>query len=276
MLNRVSKSLPSLSLAEQRVAKWVLDNPHQVISSTLADIACATKVSEPTVVRFCRSVGSNGYRDFKVRLAQHLAATDHMVHADVSADDDATRIITKVIGRSVQELIHVQQRLNPTTLEAVADALLRARRLDFYGVGASGFVVSDAQNKFFRLGVPCCAYSDTPTILQAAAIADENYAVIVVSKTGDSSAIIKAATIARKNGATVIAVTSPLSPLAAAADLTLLIDVDEDTGTYTPMSSRLAQLAVLDVVQVAFALRLGDSGMAKLERSKNVLQNHRH
>lgn len=272
MLARIRQNLQSLSAAERRVADWVLGNPHRVVALPLARIAAAVAVSEPTVVRFCRSVGSKGFSDFKVRVAQDLASTELLVHADVRPGDDANDILTKVMGRSIRELSSVRRSLDAGRIEKAVDALRAARRIDFYGVGASGFVVADAQNKFFRLGVPCTAYSDAPTMQQASAVADEHAAVVAVSKTGSSAPVVQACRRAASNGAAVIAITSPLSPLAEAAHTAILLDVREDIGVFTPMSSRLAQLAVLDVIQVALALALGARGTDMLQRSKEALQ----
>ena len=272
MLARIRQNLRSLSAAERRVADWVLKNPHRVVALPLARIAAAVSVSEPTVVRFCRSVGSKGFSDFKVRIAQDLATAETLVHADVRPGDDANNILTKVMGGSIRELSSVRRSLDAGRIEEAVEALSRAQRIEFYGVGASGIVVADAQNKFFRLGVPCTAYSDAPTMQQAAAVIDDRAAVVAVSKTGTSAPVILACQRAAANGAAVIAITAPLSPLAAAAHTSILLDVREDAGVYTPMSSRLAQLAVLDVMQVAFALALGAYGIDMLQRSKEALQ----
>lgn len=271
MLHRIEQNRHSLSAAEGRVADWVLANPQRVVALPLAKIASAAGVSEPTVVRFCRSVGGKGFSDFKVRVAQDLASNAGLVHADVRDGDDATDILAKVMGSSIRELSSLQRNLDVRRIERAVAALVAADCIDFYGVGASGIVVEDAQNKFFRLGTPCIAYRDAPTLLQAAAIADEHHAVIAVSKTGDSLPVVEACLRAGRNGAKVIAVTSPMSPLAAAADIAVLLDVREDTNVYTPMSSRLAQLAVLDVIQVAFAMQLGAPGAEKLQRAKAAL-----
>lgn len=272
MLARIEQNLNSLTTAERRVATWVLGNPHQVVALPLARIAAAAGVSEPSVVRFCRSVGSKGFSDFKVRVAQDLASGGTPVRADVRPGDDANDILTKVMDDSIRELSSVRHSLDVARIEEAVAVLARSQRIDFYGVGASGIVVADAQNKFFRLGVSCTAYSDAPTMQQAAAVADERVAVIAVSKTGDSEPVIRACRRAAFNGAGVIAITSPLSPLAAAVHTAILLDVREDRGIYTPMSSRLAQLAVLDVIQVAFALTLGARGIDMLQRSKEALQ----
>jgi len=272
MLSRIETNRHALSAAERRVADWVLANPQRVVASPLTKIAAAVGVSEPTVVRFCRSVGGKGFSDFKVRVAQDLASNVGLVHADVRHGDDVTDILAKVMGSSIRELSALQRNLDPGCIERAVAVLAAAERIDFFGIGASGIVVDDAQNKFFRLGVPCATYRDAPTMLQAAAIADATHAVIAVSKTGASGPVVEACRQAGRNGAGVIAITSPLSPLAAAAGLVILLDVREDTSVYTPMSSRLAQLAVLDVLQVAFALALGARGIDMLQRSKAALQ----
>jgi RpiR family carbohydrate utilization transcriptional regulator len=271
MLDRIEHNRQSLSAAERRVADWVLVNPHRVVVLPLVKIAAAVGVSEPTVVRFCRTVGSKGFSDFKVRIAQDLASGAATVHADVRPGDDINDIVAKVMGGSIRELSSVQRSIDAGSIEQAVAALVAAERIAFFGVGASGIVVQDAFNKFFRLGTPCAAYCDAPTLLQAAAIADERHAVMAVSKTGDSLPVVEACLRAARNGARVIAVTSPMSPLAAAAHTAILLDVREDTNVYTPMSSRLAQLAVLDVIQVAYAMQLGARGMDKLRRAKAAL-----
>lgn len=274
MLNRIAQNRHALSTAERRVADWVLANPQRVVALPLARIAAAAGVSEPTVVRFCRSVGRKGFSDLKVRVAQDLASNAGLIHADVRDGDDATDILAKVMGSSIREMSSVQRNLDPRRVEQAVAVLSAADCIDFYGIGASGIVAEDAQNKFFRLGTPCVVYRDAPTLLQAAAIADERHAVVAVSKTGDSLPVVEACLQAGRNGARVIAVTSPMSPLAAAAEIAILLDVREDTNVYTPMSSRLAQLAVLDVIQVAYALALGPRGIDMLQRSKAALQDY--
>lgn len=274
MLQRIEQIQDRLSTAERRVGDWVLRHPDQVASRTLAEIAEAANVSEPTIVRFCRSIGASGFRDFKMRLVQHLAANEHVVHADVSPDDKAEEIIAKVIGRSVKELVGVQRHLNAQRVESVIDALANSSRIEFYGIGASGYVAHDAQNKFFRLGLPCTAYNDSATLVQAASITGPSHAVVIISKTGETKSTVDAAHLANRRGASVITITSPGSTLAMTSELSLLVDIDEDTGLFTPMSSRLAQLAVLDVLQVALALRLGDQVSVSLDRTKRALNRN--
>ncbi len=270
MLARIRQCHDRLSAAERRVADWMLQNPHRSLSAPLASVAQQAGVSEPTVVRFCRTVGCRGFRDFKVRLAQSLAADPHLVHRAVQPGDDEAEIIVKVIGSGIEALNRTMRGLRPDRVAQAAGQIAAARRLDFFGVGSSGAVALDAHNKFFRLGIPCTATGDPPTMLQTAALA-RGQVIVAISKSGESEAVVEACSRASNLGSTVVAITAARSSLARVAAIELLIDVDEDTGIYTPMSSRLAQLAVLDVLQVAVALRLGDAGSRNLRLTKAAL-----
>lgn len=271
MLDRISQLRDSLSPAEARVADWLVGHPDRLGELRLATLAASAGVSEPTVVRFCRSVGARGFSDLRLRLARYLATRGELLHAEVAADDAPLTVAEKVIGASIRELRRVQQAVDGERLDRAARVLAHASRVAFVGVGASASVVLDAQNKFFRLGLACAAFCDEPSIRQAAAVSEPGTAIVAVSKTGESDAIVAAVTAAAGAGAETVALTSPGSRLAEAADTTLLIDVDEDTAVYTPMSSRLAQLAILDSLQICTAIRAGKAALDHLEASKAAL-----
>jgi RpiR family carbohydrate utilization transcriptional regulator len=273
MLSRIEQRASSLSRAEKRVADWILAHPRQAADATLAEVAEACGASEPTVIRFCRSVGLSGFRALTIRLTEALSRPASYVHRDVSADDATSDAVTKVLDAAISSLMDMRAQLLSMPVDAAAAALCKARQITFIGLGASGHVATDACHKFFRLGTPCIAHTDTPSILQAAAIAGPDDVLIVVSHLGGWAELDRAAAAARDNGATVIALTIPTSRLACTASLVFGWDPHEDTSVYTPMSSRLAQLALLDALYVAFALSLGDVAAEKLRRSKDALQN---
>ena len=271
MLDRINQLRDRLSPAEMAVADWLLAHPDRLGDLRLATLAERAGVSEPTVVRFCRSVGATGFRDMRLRLAGYLATRGEVLHAEVAAEDAPATVADKVIGASIRELRRVQQAVDGDRLDQAAKALARAARIAFVGVGASASVALDAQNKFFRLGLACAAFCDEPSIRQAAAVSAADTAFVAISKTGESSAVVAAVEDAVRAGAATIALTSPGSRLALAAQTPLLIDVDEDTALYTPMSSRLAQLAMLDVLQICTAIRAGSAALDYLDASKAAL-----
>lgn len=273
MLSNISQSIPSLSPAEKAVAEWILEHPRQATDATIATVAEAAGTSQPTVVRFCRSMGIDGFRDFKLRLASAISRPDSVVHKDVTPDDSVHEAVGKVLDQSLRALDDLRGRITSLPFESALEALSNARQIVFAGLGASGEVARDALHKFFRLGIPCSTATDTPMLLQMAAIAEKDDVFIAVSSLGRWPSVVSAIRQAVERGATVIALTDPDSPLADAASLVLGSRTEEDTSIYTPMSSRLAQLALLDALQVALAVRLGPTAEERLRLSKQALLN---
>ncbi len=275
MLKRIERRFPSLSRAEQRVAGWVLAHPRRAADATLAEVAAACGASEPTVIRFCRRIGLDGFRDFTLRLTEALSLPASYVHRDVGPDDTIPDAVSKVVDASIRALVETRAVLPSMPLDRAASRIQKARQLVFLGLGASGHVATDAAHKFFRLGIPCSAMSDGPSMLQLAAIVEPADVLLFISAKGGWTDTIDAARIARERGATVIALTEPASELAASSAIVLGIEALEDTGIYTPMSSRLTQLAVLDALHVALALSLGHRASENLRAGKEALARRR-
>lgn len=271
MLGLINQSLGRLSRAEKRVAEWVLAHPRQATESTVAAVAKACGTSEPTVIRFCRRMGLSGFRELAIRLTEGLSRPDSLIHRDVRAGDSTSDATVKTVEAAIQALIGLRSQLSTMPFERVVSRMIASRQIVFAGLGASGHVAGDASHKFFRLGIPCSALLEPPSIRQFAAIATERDVLIVISKNGDSAELCDAAARARGNGAFVVAITDPVSELARMASATFGCDAREDTNIYTPRTSRIEHLALLDALHVAVALAMGDTAAENLRRSKDAL-----
>lgn len=275
LLRRVASAQLELTPAEAKVAALVLAEPSWVLGQSLLQVATRAGVSEPTVIRFCRSMGLDGFPSFRLRLAQSLASGSSFLPTELGPDDSAGDIATKVFERSAQTLLEVRQQLQPARLEQAIALLAGARRLEFYGLGSSGIVAADARHKFFRLGIVATAYADAHLHGMAATMLDQGDVVVAISSTGRTIDLISSVELALDAGAQVIAITAPRSPLARLASVAIEFEVDEDTDVYTPMTTRLAQLAIVDALAVGVALRQGPELIARLERTWRSLKSKR-
>lgn len=261
-----------LRRSELRVAEAVMQDPAATIHKTVAELAADARVSEPTVVRFCRAVGFRGYRDFRIRFAQSLAARDGFDAVAITAIGGGSDLIGSIFANHLRTLLRVREGLDADAVGRAVDILAGARRIEFFGVGASGVVAMDAQHKFFRLGLPTVAYTDPHMQLMSATTLRPGDAVVAISHTGRTKDILESVITARDAGADVIVITSPDSPLALAASLTLPVAAPEDTDLYTPMMSRLAHLAVIDVLVAGIGMKGGERIAENLIRLKRQLQ----
>lgn len=241
-------------------------------------------VSKPTVVRFCRSVGYDGLADFKLKLAGKINEGVPFVHRAVDEDEKTGDLIVKVIDNAVSALLKYRNDAAGHAFERAIVALTEAgrhgRRVEFYGVGNSGFVAADAQHKFFRLGVNAVACSDGHVQVMSATMLGSGDCAVIISNSGRSRDVIDAAEIARQQGATAIYITSSDSPLARMAtspqQILLAVDHPEDFDRYSPMVSRLLHLIVIDVLTTGVALRLGPQLRPVLQQIKRNLQQRRY
>jgi RpiR family transcriptional regulator, carbohydrate utilization regulator len=281
MLDRIKASLPSLAPAEQRVGKLVLLDPRTFASLPVSELAERAHVSKPTVVRFCRSMGYDGLSDFKLKLAGTVSEGVPFIHRSVDADDKVSDVLVKVIDNTVAAFLKYRNDASSHTIEKAVDALLATYkgrgRIEFYGAGNSGIVAQDAQHKFFRLGINAIAYSDGHMQVMSASLLGPGDCLVIISNSGRTRDLMDAADIARKHGATVITITTSGSPLATASHIHLAADHPEGYDRYSPMTSRLMHLMVIDVVATCLALRIGGGKLQPLlKEMKNNLRNKRY
>jgi RpiR family carbohydrate utilization transcriptional regulator len=263
------------SKAAAKLAACVLDDPEAVLGMSTAALAARVGVSEPTVNRFCTGLGLKGFPDFKLQLAAELARQQPRVAKDIKAGDSASQVIAKVFEATHASLEAVQATLDDSAIERGVRMLDQARSISLCGLGASASVALDAQHKFMRFGTPVAAHSDiiNQRVLTANLTAAD--CLICISYTGRTIAMAELARLASRSGARVIGITAPGSPVAAHCELVLAVESGEDTELYTPMTSRLAQLVLIDVLSTRWALLRGADYGPHLRKMKKVLTETR-
>jgi len=281
MLDRITASLSSLAPAEQRVARLVLEDPRRFASLPVSELAERAHVSKPTVVRFCRSMGYDGLSDFKLKLMGTVSEGVPYIHRSVDVDDKTGDVLVKVIDNTVAAFLKYRNDASTHAIEQAVDALMatyhQRGRIEFFGAGNSGIVAQDAQHKFFRLGINAIAYSDGHMQVMSASLLGPGDCVVIVSNSGRTRDLMDAADIARRHGATVITITASGSPLAQAGHIHLAADHPEGYDRYSPMTSRLLHLMIIDVVVTCLALRIGGPQLQPmLSEMKDNLRSKRY
>jgi glucokinase len=253
-LTRIRRHMTGLSPAERRVAQYVLQHPQRVTNDPIADIAAAAEVSQPTVIRFCRSLGCDGLSDFKLKLASGLSATLPITHAQVTLGDSIGELGVKVLGNTASAVLQERDRLNRDTLDRALELLSQARSVTVFALHQSSVVARDAQYKFLQLGLPC-NFADDPRLQSLAArTMGAGDVAFIIGSAGRAAPLLATAEVAREAGAQVIAITASQSPLAKLADLALLVDHEEDPDHQMPMISRILHLLMVDVLAVGLAV----------------------
>jgi glucokinase len=259
ILSQIRRALASLSPAEQRVAQHVLAQPRSALNDPIATIARLADVSQPTVIRFCRSLGCEGLSDFKLRLASGLTGTIPITHTQVTGKDSMLELGAKVLGNTASAILQARDHLNRDSMDRAMRMIAGSSRVEIYAVGHYGAVASDAQFKFLRVGVSAVAHTDPRLQTLSASLLRPDDVVLIISSSGRIAELLAVAETALERGAKVIAITASQSPLARKADLALIVDHVEDIATQVPMISRILHLLMVDILVVGVTLHRGTS-----------------
>ena len=275
LIRRITENQASLRKSEAKVANYVLANASEVIKMRIVDLASKSEVSEPTVIRFCKAIGFDGFQSFKLQLAQQLGLGSVFTQFAVADNDTVADLINKVFDTTVGSLITAREEINSEVLEQAITIISSARRVEFYGFGASGSVAADAQHKFFRLQLSSAAYTD-PHIQRMSAISlGPEDVVVAISQSGETQALLESVALAREAGANVIGLAPHNTSLSRVCNLAIYVNMEEDLKSFTPVSSRIAHLVVIDVLATGVARHrkpLLKEHLKRLEKSQKALR----
>jgi DNA-binding MurR/RpiR family transcriptional regulator len=261
--SRIKNIYNSLRASEKLVAKYVLLNGYVVSSMPIARLAQETGVSEPTVMRFVKSLGCKGYSDFKLNLMKDWGRVeadaekdkDLLVDLHITEKENISDIPGKMIGLTIKALEDTLKIVDTANYKKAVAMIKSAGNIDVYGVGNSGSVASDIMNKFLRIGLNCRAYPDNHLQQISASHLKKSDLAIAVSHSGSTIDTVDALRIAREAGAKTIALTNfKGSIISAYADITLYTGDIETTFYSETMISRISQLAIVDILYMGVLL----------------------
>ncbi len=275
VIEAIKERMAQLRKSERKVAEVVLADPDAVMNGTVATLARAAGVSDPTVIRFCEAIGCDGFQDFRIALARGRAFAMH-AHSVISAGDGPGEVIGKIFQYTLASLDRARRKLNPAEVEKAIEILANARKIDFFGFGASAIVALDAQQKFPLFGKPCIATIDSHQQYMAALTMEPEDVLVGISNTGETEAILQCVEAAKLRGAKVVGITGQrTSTLARYCDAVLVVETHENTNVYTPTTSRLGALVIIDILSTGLALRLDQGHAQRFEKMKRELARMR-
>jgi RpiR family transcriptional regulator, carbohydrate utilization regulator len=254
VLSKIRGFYSSLSSSEKKVADFILKHYQETIRMTLAEVAQESRVSDATVLRFCRSIGFKRWLEFKIDLTQTLATTPEQILDEVIEDDSPGIIARKVFGNSIQALTDTMAVIDDVSYQQALELINAAERILLVGVGTSGPMANEMHNRFLRLGLNCHVQTDSYIQVMESALLTAKDLVIVISQTGDSEDPLRTTAQAKSKRCSVIVITGNSgSKLTEYADV-ILLSVSHETRVET-IASRIAQYAIIHALYVGLAMQ---------------------
>jgi DNA-binding MurR/RpiR family transcriptional regulator len=277
LLLKIRGLLPSLNPALQKIGAYVIENPGEVKTLRIKELARRCGVAEATITRFVKTIGLEGFQDLKISLAElaTMRAEPHdFVYDEVSREDDLESIADKIFYINSKALEDTRKVLDLRQMEHAVDAIERAENIDIYGAGGSFVTAENARTRFYRIGKRCIVYNDPNQQAVSASLLGQGDVAIGISNSGRTISTVRALEGARGSGATTICITSfELTPITRHADIVLLTSTQDSQFFQESMVSRLAQITVIDVLYAGLAVRTFERSVTMIERSADALRH---
>ncbi len=259
VFSRISKIYPSLKKAERRIADLILADADFFLRGSITEVAQAAGVSASSLTRFSRHLEVEGFRELKLSVAQAKSAQSPYYHQSVQALNEIEiaegRLEYLYLQQIVAALNSTFSRLDAEALVDAIRAIRSARRIRTFGVAVSGLIASETAMRFMRLGLEASYVGDAHFMRIASSLLGAGDVAICISHTGRSQEVLEAADMARRQGAQVVGLTAPHTPLSRKADILLELSVFEEIDIYTPSISHFAYHYVIGLL----AFHIGQS-----------------
>lgn len=270
---RIKSYYQSMGKAEKKVADWLLRHSEEAIKLSIIELSEKTGASEATIARFSRKLGYGGYQEMKIAIAQDASREYKPLHENVNKADSCLKIMDKAMGDINETLLHTRNVLDEERLSAAAEAIHTARRVLVFGLGASASVAMDAAHKFLREGIDCMYCADNHMqVIHASHLTDKDV-VLAISHSGASKDIIEAIQVAKSCGAKIITLSNyGRTPIEKYSDIVLNTAADETRFSMLALSSRVAQLCIIDTIYLYIAMRRDKAAKAAISKVEKALE----
>ena len=278
--SQIKRLYCNLTSAERKVATYIIESPQEVTGLTVHQLAEKCEVASSAVIRFCKSIQLQGFAELKIELARELGSNREEKKSAVPSvehESGTEGVVRKVFGAGMQTLQDTLDMLDFSKVKQMSEVLVRARHIFLFGIGTSSTVVTDAQYRLSQLGLWATACTDILLIGVTAANLEEGDVVLAISHSGRTKAVVDAVRMAKKRGATVIAITSfKDSILYKESDLAATVFADEVTYPVEAVSARVAHICLVDSLAMLLATHNDDSFADHIKSRNDILEGIRY
>lgn len=276
IMHKIRFSIDDMGPAERRIANFLLSHTGEFPAMSISEFARACGCGDATVVRFSRRLGVSGYQELKLRIAAELNSSS-TISREIESTDSCFAIFQKRIADISNALRNTETVLDEDHLNQAAQTIMSAERIVIFGLGNSAAIAHDAAHKFLRLGLSAQSCSDNHMQAIIASHLGRGSVAIGISHSGSSRDIVEALRLCKICGATTIGITSCSdAPITEASDICLFTKSDETEYSILAMSSRIAQLAILDSIYTYIVLHADKPSRQAIYNTEFALRNKKY
>lgn len=184
LFHRIEILMMHYSDARYAVAKFVLQEKDSLYKYTINDVAAQTYTSKSTVVRFAKTLGYDGWKEFMKDFIEEIKYQE-MHQDDVDANypfnenDSSTQIIDNIKKLQIESIEDTADLLDEAMLEKATSYLMDSKHILIFGCGQNIFLGELFRRKMILIGkhVDIVSSDEAGTISHA--LGNEDCAIII-------------------------------------------------------------------------------------------------
>ncbi|MBM6837131.1 MurR/RpiR family transcriptional regulator [Clostridium saudiense] len=271
---KIKEGFNSFTNTEKKLANYILKNKEEVVNLSAQELSDKADISPAAVVRFSKTLGYKGFTALKVDLAKDRDERENDTSVIISEDDSINDIIRKVKVSNTSSIDETIGLLNVDTISNIIEAMVNAKRIYLFGIGASGIVAMDLQQKLLRINKNSLYQMDPHTQISSSVhITDEDVA-IGISYSGETKEVNTPLKIAKENGAKTIAITRyNKNSLSKLADYTVYLPNDEKDLRVGAITSRIDALTIVDILYLGVAKNDFERTKRDIKKTRDIINS---
>ncbi|MGY5266349.1 MurR/RpiR family transcriptional regulator [Paraclostridium bifermentans] len=256
ILEYIKQNYEDFTDSEKLIADYLLSNNESIINLSAKEIGEITNTSAATLIRFSKKLGFESLNEMKLKLSMSLRDIKEKADFEYINKKLETTDIIYGIKKSIDKVMEKTVNLiQEEDLEKAIELLSKAKNIYIYSVGVSGLVGQDFYYKLSRINKRCIAHVDTHLQITSSILMEPGDVAVAISYSGTTKEVIKCVENANKNNVPVISITkaSISNKLEDLSDITLKVPYVEKSLREGAMSSRISQLAIIDMLFIGMA-----------------------
>lgn len=245
VIENIKHNFEELFPAEKKTAQYILDHLEEVTLLNISQLAKKAHASEASIVRMAKHLGYNGFFQMRLLLSNDVAQkdSDMLNNAPLLTSE-------KIFSACANRICSLSSFISTNDLLCAAKLICEARICHIIGAGNTIPIASDLGFRLQRNG-QSCMYSSLPEqYFNNIALGDSSDLVIAISRSGASTQVLKALSLAKKKEMKILVITAdPNSQIMDFSDAILQInDTNEMHDQNVRADSHLLELAVNDAL----------------------------
>ena len=276
VLDRISAIRNALPQKAGRIANFLSEHAAEVVHMSVTEVSERCGVSEGSVVKFCQQLGAKGFQQIKIAIARELVQPVEFIHEDLTKGDDLNMVTRKIFSSGLQALQDTMKAMSTKELGRAISAIHKAKRVEVFGVGSAAPIAEDANYRLMRIGIDSRVSVDSHQQAIAASLCSTKSTVLTISHSGSTLETLESTRLAKEAGATTIVITNyGRSPILKHTDIVLNTMARETRFRSEAMTSRIAQLAIVDTLIAGLALVDYSRSVNTIKKTFEVLASKR-